>query len=37
MGGRMARRLSGAGCEVLGYDPVAGQAAAARRIRSPTR
>ena len=32
MGGRMARRLTGAGCEVLGYDPVAGKAAAAGAI-----
>ena len=32
MGGRMTRRLAGAGYEVLGYDPVAGKAAAAGAI-----
>lgn len=32
MGGRMTRRLAGAGYEVLGYDPVAGKAEAAGAI-----
>ena len=32
MGGRMTRRLAGAGYKVLGYDPVAGKAAAAGAI-----